>query len=82
MDNIHPKKPFCGGICFQDTFQVNQSLSPRLIYEGMVFLTEFEHRDGSTYGGDIIAKCESSAYEVALTRGLGEKIIGTLRSQK
>lgn len=73
--------PFINGVCFDDLYTLDSHLSARLIYDGMVYVSEFKH-DKASYGGLIIARDMPHAEDVAHDRGLGERILGTLEALK
>ena len=58
-----------------ETKTLSQRSRGELIYDGMVFLTEYT-KDGGTYGGSLIARDIEHAKQRVADRGLGETLIG------
>jgi len=77
---IHPDKPLLDGVPFDDLHGMHESISSRLIYDGLVFGTEFK-RGNCTFGGFIIAGSFDAAVTAAEGRGLGEIVIGQIAAR-
>lgn len=74
---IDPDRPVANGVHFDDAQKLSADIREAATVSGMVFLTEFK-AGGSTYGGSIVALSMSAAEDIAIRRGLGERVIGTL----
>jgi hypothetical protein len=74
---VHTIRPEINGVSFDDINAVTVTLRQALCDRDLVFITSFQ-RNGSTYGGSIIATSYEHAEAIAKTRGLGETIDGQL----
>lgn len=68
------------GVCFDDLQGLTKAQQKLFIERGMVFCTEFKAND-RRYAGNVIADTLKDACRLAVARGLGEIVIGTMVEQ-
>ena len=68
------------GVCFDDLQGLTADQRKAFIGRGLVFGTEFKAND-RRYAGNIIANSATEAAKIAISRGLGEIILGQLEEE-
>ena len=76
---VDPNKPFINGVCFDDSYGMNETVKRQLCYEGLLWATSF--KVGSLkYGTLIIARDLDHAKRRVADRPWGETVDGQLEA--
>jgi hypothetical protein len=76
---VEDDRPFINGVCFDDTYGMNEGVKRDLCYHGLLFVTTLKI-DGKSYGGNLIARDFEHAKRRAEERPWGETVDGQLEA--